>query len=223
MRGVLRNTFRARSYQIEDFNVRRTDLVVPLLERQRMGDGKPIAVNLEVSRLTAIGKRLASKGELWTKTYYAGKSSIFRVVATTAHCAIGGYEPAMVETSAMAYLCKQSLRAASAKDREDYREEKTWHEVSRRNLNPKQGAARPAYVRSTSGGIRGPLEAVDTLPFLVEKADGSFGRRCQARHRRVPCEHSALHRTISFCCINSPRNQVLYYCRCRWFHGCQHC
>ena len=134
-----------------------------------MGDGKPIAVNLEVSRLATIGKRLASNGELWTKTYYVGKSSIFRAVATTAHCAIEGYEPTMVETSAIAYFCKQSLRVALAKSLEDYREEKSWHEVSRRNLNPKQGAARPAYVRSTSGGVRGPLEAVDTLPILVEK------------------------------------------------------
>jgi len=63
-----------------------------------MGDGKPIAVNLEVSRLAATDKRLASKRELWTETYYVGKSRIFRAVATTAHCAIEGYELAMART-----------------------------------------------------------------------------------------------------------------------------
>jgi hypothetical protein len=53
-------------------------------------------MDLEIGGFTAF-IRWQSK-YYWRRTYYAGKSSTLKAVATTAHCAIEGYKSA-IETS----------------------------------------------------------------------------------------------------------------------------
>jgi hypothetical protein len=60
-------------------------LVVPLFDGQRMGDGKPVAVDLKVCRLTKRGQRGRMVKRADRTAYYAGSNRSFKAVAKTAH------------------------------------------------------------------------------------------------------------------------------------------
>lgn len=69
-----------------------TDLKIPLLQRQRVCDSKPVAVHLEVGRL-AFSSQYSHFRILLSmdSTYYAGHKSTLSAVATAAHCDNVGY------------------------------------------------------------------------------------------------------------------------------------